>query len=202
MDSDLARHGIVAGHACALRFASGVNVEGRVRYVRREGGRIVLIGFDACTVTFQGETLFQPEWGVYDMAVGERITSVAAAYPDVRYPLVAPRTDRKVTSEATLDPRLAGLHALYARVRSLREEPQDLAMTDKALTEIVEALDQAYPEDWLLRLEVLELLTRDDRVSQLQAHLRASLAAQMTTPDRRELIENGLALLPPARTMA
>ncbi|MBO9539523.1 aromatic amino acid hydroxylase [bacterium] len=201
-DSDLARHGIVPGRDCALRFASGVNVEGRVRYVRREGGRIVLIGFDACTVTYQGETLFQPAWGVYDMAVGERVTSVAAAYPDVRYPLVAPRTERKTVSEVTFDPQVAGLHALYARVRTLREEPQDPAMTDKALAEIAERLDQAYPEDWLLRLEVLELLTRGDRLNKLQGHLRASLAALMTTPDRRELIANGLALLPPARTMA
>lgn len=194
-EADLDRCGIVPGRPCALTFASGVRVEGRVRYVRREGGRIVLIGFEACTVTYQGDVLFQPAWGIYDMAVGERVTSVAAAYPDVRYPVVEARTEAAKASGATLAPALEGLQQLYGKVRELREMGRDDDSTAQALADIVTRLDQDHPEDWLLRLEILEILAERDRLPQLQARLRAALKALMTTADRQELIENGLALI-------
>lgn len=201
-EAELKRHGIVQGEACTLSFASGVEVAGRVRYVRREGDRIVLIGFDGCTVTYQGDTLFQPEWGIYDMAVGERVTSVAAAYPDVRYPLVEARTEIAKAAGTPVDPTLAALQTLYGKVRALRESGRDDEASAQSLSEILTRLDADHAEDWLLRLEILEILAERDRLPDLQRRLRAGLEARMTTPDRRELIENGLALIRSASAAA
>ncbi|HEY9900378.1 MAG TPA: aromatic amino acid hydroxylase [Pantanalinema sp.] len=199
-EAELLRSGLVPGHSCTLAFESGVKVEGRVRDVHREDGRIVLIGFDACTVTYRGEVLFQPAWGAFDMAVGERVTSVEAAYPDVRYPLVAPRLDGAEAAGAAVEPRLGGLQQLYGQVRSLRETSPDTEKIAQALAEVAHRLDREFPEDWLLRLEVLELLVRQELLPEVREHLLTGLRALMTSGDRRDLIENGLALIFPART--
>ena len=42
----------------------------------RHDGKLVLITFSNCTVKNGERVLFDPAWGEYDMAVGERITSV------------------------------------------------------------------------------------------------------------------------------
>jgi phenylalanine-4-hydroxylase len=38
-----------------------------------------LIRFKNCTVTYGETVLFQPEWGVYDMAVGKKVVSAFQA---------------------------------------------------------------------------------------------------------------------------
>ena len=40
------------------------------------GGQLCIKSFKDCTVTFRGLTLFHPEWGVFDMAVGNQVVSV------------------------------------------------------------------------------------------------------------------------------
>ena len=60
-----------------LEFLSGVTVKGHLDAVVKEDHRILLMSFSDCTVTGpEGEVLFQPDWGQYDMAVGEHIVSV------------------------------------------------------------------------------------------------------------------------------
>jgi phenylalanine-4-hydroxylase len=75
----LADAGIVPGKRVSLTFESGVKAEGMLEYIIRRNGRNLILGFSGCTVTLGQETLFRPEWGLYDMAVGESVTS---AWPD------------------------------------------------------------------------------------------------------------------------
>ena len=42
----------------------------------------MLMSFEDCTVTYNEEALFLPEWGMYDMAVGQKITSVFSGAAD------------------------------------------------------------------------------------------------------------------------
>ena len=42
----------------------------------------MIFSFKDCTVTHKNQTLFKPEWGIYDMAVGEKITSVFSGVAD------------------------------------------------------------------------------------------------------------------------
>ena len=41
-------------------------------------GKIILISFESCKVTYLSEVLFDPAWGVYDMAIGENVKSAFA----------------------------------------------------------------------------------------------------------------------------
>ncbi len=60
------------GQTARLEFESGVTVEGRVEKILRRDGKMLLITFSNCTAKLGDRVLFDPAWGTYDMAVGER----------------------------------------------------------------------------------------------------------------------------------
>ncbi|MGZ4107798.1 MAG: aromatic amino acid hydroxylase, partial [Tumebacillaceae bacterium] len=117
-DALLREAGIVEGQASSVEFASGVVVEGIVRKVLRQAGKVVLITLDDCTVTNETDVLFRSEWGAFDMAVGAEIVSVFAGAADrekfhaVSYPASAVLTHRVSYTE---EERM--LHDLYQTVR-------------------------------------------------------------------------------------
>jgi phenylalanine-4-hydroxylase len=72
---DLNAYDILESKTVKLEFEGGI-VEGEiVTGSRNLQGEITLIRFKNCTVTHGKTVLFQPEWGVYDMAVGKKVTS-------------------------------------------------------------------------------------------------------------------------------
>ena len=81
--SDLELFGIIEGKKTSLEFESGVIVKGTIiTGIRNVFGKILLISFKDCLVTFENQTLFQPDWGIYDMVVGNKITSAYSGSAD------------------------------------------------------------------------------------------------------------------------
>ena len=69
---DLEVYGIVEGKTTRLNFEGGVTVEGKIITGKRDlQGKIILITFKNCRVTHFETVLFDPSWGVYDMAIGK-----------------------------------------------------------------------------------------------------------------------------------
>src|SRR5690606_22296555 len=83
-DVELGDIGIRPGAKVKLAFDAGITVTGKVVDMTRANGKIVLIAFQDCTVTdtHTGKVYFKPEWGNYDMAVGDRISSVFCGAAD------------------------------------------------------------------------------------------------------------------------
>ncbi|HKY90859.1 MAG TPA: aromatic amino acid hydroxylase [Nevskiaceae bacterium] len=166
---ELKQHGIGVGQDVRLEFLSGITVEGRLERILREDGRNLLLTFGGCSVTgLDGECLFAPEWGLYDMAVGEVIASVwggpsdheAFAGPDIGVVQATPPPPM-TEAERRLDD-------LYAAVRALRVDP---GTAPRSAASIHAAL-QEFPADWLARLELLEICG-DDLARPLRAELDA-----------------------------
>jgi hypothetical protein len=63
------------GEDAELEFTSGVTVSGCVKQLLEQDGKLILVTFSNCTVKLGDRILFDPSWGEYDMAVGDRITS-------------------------------------------------------------------------------------------------------------------------------
>jgi phenylalanine-4-hydroxylase len=136
--------------------------------------------------------LFEPEWGVYDMAVGERIISAFAgpADPDafgLKYTAPKEKTHHIQYTDETLR-----LHSLYSDVRYLRENGG--ANIDK-LESIWQILKFQFPNEWLLPLEIAELLKKQNESARLAEEIIGFL---MVTSGKNEemqsLIGNGLEL--------
>ena len=184
--SELKKLGIETGKKCTFSFEGGIEVEGNVHSFRKNKyGKTLLIALSDCTVTYQDETLFMPEWGIYDMAVGEEVKSVFAGsadkdeYDSDAY--VSPTTTQRITNHA---PELL---ALYQKVRDIREK--GCSEKENELQEVFLEIKNRFSFDWLLSLEILELL---DKKSSLSVGVKKYLEEKCNQDEHRNLILNGL----------
>jgi phenylalanine-4-hydroxylase len=191
-DDDLLALGIVTGQAVRLEYESGLVVEGILGYITRQEGRIILMIFKDCTVTFRDKVLFRPEWGTYDMAVGEKIVSAFSgpADPDafqLEYPVPKEKT-HKINHSASA----SRLHQLYQIVRDSRERDS----IPGNLQDIYKETRRDHPEEWLLPMEIYELIYKDPGQSNIAKEILSYLKDYKSqNPDLKRLIDNGLLLL-------
>ncbi|MEJ2881776.1 aromatic amino acid hydroxylase [Pedobacter sp. GR22-6] len=174
-----------------LEFESGITVKGLVTIIHQDDEeRTFMITFEDCTVKeSNGNILFQPEWGVYDMAIGEKIVSVfnGAADKDA-YEELTHVSDQQ-THKIVYDEQTFKLHQLYKSVRAMRENENGY----EALPEIFEALRSEHRQDWLCALEVLEILYHKQLYPELEKEVRIYLELKAASePDHNKLINDGL----------
>jgi len=191
-DDELAAAGIVLGRQVRLEFTSGLRVEGELQGILRRDGKLLLLTFQNCRVTHGDRVLFDPAWGTYDMAVGERIVSVfngAAdkdAYNEVA--LVPKERTIKVPSDATRKK----LENLYQQVRDIR----DRKVGYERLGEIWETQQAEHADDWLLSLEIFEILDDAGEQNELKQRIVTFLnGKKLTDKEKATLIEWGFRLV-------
>jgi phenylalanine-4-hydroxylase len=200
---------LAEGQKAKLEFESGITVEGKVekilhaadvgsasladfRAAGQRGVPTILISFSNCRAKYGDRVLFDPDWGTYDMAVGERISSVfnGAADKDAynQVALVPKERTIKVPSDA----KRKKLENLYAQVRKIRESKTGY----ERLGEIWETQQAEHPSDWLLSMEIFEILDTTNQQSQLKAKIEKFLnQKKATTKDLSTLIGWGFRLV-------
>lgn len=192
-DTQLVQLGIKTGNDVELNYESGVKVKGNVlSTTRAENGKLIVIAFTNCTVTYNEKTLFQPEWGTYDMAIGDSITSAYSGLPDpLAYGLTFEAPKEK-THKIEHTEKAKKLHELYARVREIRDKAQNYA----DLEAIFDKLQVKHSDDWLLSLEILEILRNKDVHEELSDAIENYLISKSEhNPDLKKLIVDGLNLI-------
>jgi phenylalanine-4-hydroxylase len=152
IDQELRKLGIEVGRAARLSFESGVQVHGKLTGIERRHQKIILMTFTDCTVTDGNETLFEPSWGSYDMAVGESIVSVfhGAADKDAYQQVALVPKERSVRMQ--YEGRLKRLLELYQFSRDIRDGHQPVAELQTLFAKVT----SDFPEDWLLPTEIYE----------------------------------------------
>lgn len=185
----------------ALEFESGVKVTGKVRGQTRQDGRLLILSWENCTVEWNGRRLFEPSWGVFDMACGTQVPSVYGGAPDRgRYALDMQDSQKSLGFQKTnlTDENLV-LNELYTEVRRLRESGPPKEATELALQKlnsVFEELELNHPDDWLLRWEILELDHLWGLNSPWRSKILSNLAAFASkNKESEQLIRRGLELL-------
>ena len=165
---ELKAHDIEIGKRARLEYLSGVTVEGQLDQVFRQDHRNLILSFSDCTVTdLQGQLLFVPDWGVYDLAVGSSIDSVYGGVADREKLQLYKPTPRTETIRVGHDETLMDYYALVDRLRRDQACSDDPAAGDALLAALAD-----YPDEWLLRTEMLTIA--DEELHQrLVAELRA-----------------------------
>ena len=188
---DLEVYGIYEGKKTTLLFEGDIKVEGEVITGKRDlQGKIVLISFKNCTVTNNNTILFQPEWGIYDMAVGKEIISAYAGPASVKSFKNLGKVSENKTHKISYSKNELQLHKLYTNVASLRKS-KNLEI-DK-LTSVLKELKENYSKDWLLPLEMYELVYNTN--SELKVELLSYLGKLKQIKKYNNLIGNGLKLI-------
>ncbi len=188
---DLEAYGIYEGKTTTLEFEGGVTVCGEIITGRRNlQGKIILISFKNCQVTHGNTTLFKPEWGIYDMAVGADVISAYAGVADpesygLSFEPPSEKTHKICYAEADKK-----LHQLYQFIRDFRAQK---STNYDRLTSIHQYLITDYPNEWLLFLELYELVKNNGLT--LEKQVLKNLKNLAKNKDYQKLIMDGLGVL-------
>lgn len=186
-NDELKSYGFQLDHQCEFEYESGVKVTGSLRKILRKDCKLLVLSFDNCTVSYKGEILFEPGWGIYDMAVGMRIDSCSrgAADPEsygYTYPVPKEKTHKIVYSKEAIE-----LHKHYQSVREIRE--------GKNTIEAINELNNYLKKDWLLALEIFELISGIENNTELSLQIKRQLLAFQKDGNLTKLIGDGIKLI-------
>lgn len=189
---DLLAYAIYEGEQVTLEFEGNIIVKGEIITGSRNlQGEILLIKFKNCTVTHNEQVLFQPEWGIYDMAVGKKVISAFSGPADVTSFDMINHVPSSQTIKQKKSVEREELEKLYASIRNIREnKPATIT-----LKEAFAAVSAGHPNDWLLSVEIAELAQKEgnsDLVNKVLNHLEN---VKTNRPEIAHLITNGLELI-------
>jgi phenylalanine-4-hydroxylase len=191
--SELNELKIIENETCTLNFESGISVTGLIKNILKKDEKNILITLEQCTVKeSNGNILFKPEWGTYDMAVGVEIVSVynGAADKDA-YDEIA-HLSKQRTHKVEYDAATKRLHQLYQKVREVRESEQHTDSFNE-LPKIFDELKTKYRHDWLCALQILEILHHTNANKALEQEVQIFLEMKASRdPELTKLINDGI----------
>lgn len=187
---DLKAYNFYDGQRLSFEFESGVRVVGlNITGIRNVKGMIMIIQLEDCTVSFGNEILFKPEFGVFDMAIGNTITSAFAGAADANsfpnlYTASATKTIKPKKDKTQLE-----LEILYQKIRSLRESK---TFINSDIKSTFDKIKTSHYGDWLLAIELLELSTDQDISSEIKLYLNDLCSSN---PNIYSLVSSGISLI-------
>ena len=139
-----------------LEFENQIYVNGKIKNILKEKSRIVLITFQNCTVRYNKEILFQPEWGDYDLICASKVTSVWGGASDSskyyeKIKLTKSRYDKYNIKKTTSGKNII-LNNLFKRISELKNTEENTPY----LYNLYKKMNKELIDDWLLKYEFLE----------------------------------------------
>ena len=189
---DLRAYDIYEGEEVTLEFEGDIVVKGEiVTGTRNLKGEILLIKFKNCTVTHNEKILFQPEWGIYDMAVGKKVISAYSGPADVNSFDMINHVPSSKTIKQKKSTAREELEKLYQSVRNIRTNNA----SDTTLKEAFGAVSANHPNDWLLSVEIAELAKKENNTDLISKVLNHLEKVKSNRPEIAHLIDGGLELI-------
>ena len=189
---DLSAYAIYEGEKITLEFEGNITVSGEIITGSRNlRGEIILISFKNCTVTHNETILFHPDWGKYDMAVGKKIISAFSGPADVNSFDLITHVPSSETIKSKKTAEKTELEHLYQNIRNLREGKT----SELPLETVFEIVSEKHPNDWLLSVEIAELLQKKTNEILLQKVLSNLEKIKKNRPAVVHLISGGLDLI-------
>ena len=179
---ELTAAGLNIGSDATLEFNSGVRVAGKLIQVLHKDGKTLLLSFENCSVTFNdgnGEKiLFDPSWGIYDLAIGESVPSVFGGAADRAAFGEVDDFAAKIIAPREHSPEQLKLFDLYNKVRQIRIETAatntENEDTKKTLESII-AEQKNHSGEWLLLVEMFEIFEKLDLYTELKTEVSKRL---------------------------
>lgn len=155
-ESELKDFKIEAKKAVTLEYASGVQVRGELVKILKHNRKNLIFTFKDCTVAYEGQTYFKPDWGMFDLAAGSNVVSVFGGAADR---LAYGMTDDFVAAKIPTPKRTPAEKYLFKNYEQTAQWRQSKKYSEGALRDFLARADQdkILKDEWLLRFEVLEL---------------------------------------------
>lgn len=192
-ESDLVEKGIEIGQYCSLYFKSGILVSGKPKsWLFNEDGYLIILSFEDCKLIHEpsGTILFEPGWGIYDMAIGTTVKSVYSGAADKFAFDPQINISNVKTEKLSWTKEQIALQGLYREIRATRESSESA----RSLNTIFEELMRQFPMDWLAMVELYELAVNQKDVDFSNLIESELMKKVKTNPDLRKLISDGIHL--------
>jgi len=190
---DLEAYNIYEGKVVTLEFYGDIRLEGKViTGTRNLKGKILLISFEDCTLTHEGELLFQSKPNqLYHMAVGKKITSAFAGPADYHSFELA-NHDIKPSSISNLTPDQLRKNEFYQDIADLRQKS---LLEESILKQLHLSIKQEFPTDWLSQIDILELSFRENLTDLSQSIINHLDTISKQHTHLKDLIQNGIDMM-------
>ena len=192
-DKDLIQFSIRNNEPVTLEFEHGILVEGILTQSLFSNGKLVLLSFRNCTVQdVNGNRYFEPQWGNYDMAVGQSIVSVFNGVADKSQIADQLYVSNQRTTQQPYTEEDLQYHSLIKQIRDIREK----RLPEITLPEVWQQLSSHCKQDWLGAMEVLELTDSSETYAKIAREARSFLEQQkINYPNYTKLINDGLRII-------
>jgi len=189
---DLKAYNIYEGETILLEFEGDIKVSGDIiTGTRNLRGEIILITFKNCTVTHGKKVLFQPDWGLYHMAVGDNVVSAFNGPADLTSFDLVTHEVSSTTIKPVKSPERKKLELLYQQIRDFREGTNTTISRNKVFKE----LKDHYPNDWLLSVELYELARNNNDKTFAEQIIQHLNDVKNNHPNLGHLIDDGIQLV-------
>lgn len=191
--SDLKSHFMKKNGNMTLEFASGWILRGKLLEGLSKDDKLILLRFKDCQV-YRGDTVYyQPEWGVFDLALGSEVCSVFGgpadrfAYGDLEDFEVA-HVPSGVFSEARKEAFF--FHKKIREIREASENQLDL------LEALIEEYKKRFLKNWLAGVELFELVYLFKKFDKEKKFLKQQLlSVSDSSNEKRPFIKNAIQLI-------
>ncbi len=176
-----------------LAFASGWTVRGKLLEGTLKNNQLILLQFNDCHV-YRGDTVYyKPEWGLFDLALGEKVRSVFGgpadrfAYGDLETFEVAHVPSYFVTEEQKK------IFDFYQEIKEVRKSFNRQAAV---FEDLIEKYNNFFFKHWLAGVELLELAYLFKRTEKEKQSLAKQLISiNDSNKETRLFIRNAIKLI-------
>jgi phenylalanine-4-hydroxylase len=181
------------GLETTLDFQSGYRVNGTVHHLARRHGRLLMVKLKNATVTApDGSNLFHKTMPELALAVGDEVLSVFAGSADREKFNITPHKSQRSAMEVRHSDKEKELFSMYQEIALMHSTNH---FTHRQVVVLNEKLNVHYPDEWLMRVELLEFAKRLGSDSALIETLTSELEQlKSTNPDIAGLIESGITM--------
>ena len=189
--------GLSAKEKVKLKMTTGFLIEATYESCIRSGSNIVLMTFSDCRITKDGKLYYDPEWGIFDLAVGERVVGVAGGPADrEKYgEHEIPQTETSPGRTNPYSPEEKDLFALYADLRELRESDAGKTQKREKLSQLAKKVSQDFSDEWLIGLEIFDLAKSKLEFDPEDDQAIANIAERLQERADEEAIARGLSMI-------
>ena len=136
-----------------LNFKNNISVNGKIKNILKKSSRILLITFTECTVKYNQDILFKPDWGNYDLICGNKITSVFGGPGDSEKFYIHINSDDNKYNEYNIkqiNNENQALDKLFQKINNYKGDIPELY-------KVYQDMMKKSIDDWLLKYQFLEL---------------------------------------------
>jgi hypothetical protein len=174
-----------------LRLDSRIQLSGHIRTLVPTDGRVSAVLLADFELSRDGEILTRAE--LYPLALGGAVRTAWAGAPDAFFPL-SEMSKVSVPKARTFSEAELEMIGLYDRALEAFRGAVGSSAGD-AVGAIIDRLDEAFPDEWLLRWNLLESLVKMGEHPDLSRRLELDLERLELRFERLEPIATGLAYI-------